>query len=514
MLFIGGAVARLTKAVRDFKSRVTGSRFGYDAADQAGNGKRHAPSRDLRSEDKVLNANKRTAVQSSARDACRNFTVASWMTRSHVNYVTRHYFQADAARSLSEADAKRLETDEEFKATIDAFDEQLEALVSELSKAENCDVSGRFCLSELVAMTERAAFIDGDLLWVKLASGHIQAVESDRLRDGNPDSVETVNGVQVDEAAGGRTVKYAIHSRGKGVNGFTFERWVSAANAWLHGYFDRFDQVRGVSPLAAALNSLRDLYEGVDFNLLKLKAEAMFGLKITRSATTAPGTMLPPANGEEETDSERQGYSIDMGKPTIFLDMDRGDDAEFMQSNSPGAQSQEFLKMVIAIVMKAADMPYSFYDESFTNFYGSRAAWLRYMDACVPKQERVQRLLNAWALWRLTMAVIDGRLVVPKEVNLTAACWDWIPEGQTWWDPVKDVEGDKSAVMAGFADPEDIARRRRGGNIWKNFKKIGRLIAFAKECGFVPSWAPIPQAAPDPSEAEKTAKPGAKELSA
>lgn len=458
------------------------SMFGYDAADQAGNGRRRPPSRDMRHEDAVLRGTKRTAVQSSARDGARNFSIAAWMVRSHVHYVTRHRFQASSGN--------------------DAFDDQLEELVAKLSEPENFDVSGRYCLTEFVALTERAAFVDGDLLWVKLASGHVQGIESDLIRDrtSTDEATEkTTNGVVVDERRGGKHLKYAVHSRNGNASGsYEFQRYVSAANAWLHGYFDRFDQVRGISPLASALNSLRDVYEGVDLSMAKLKAESLFGLKFTREAMEAAGQVLPAAraatDGEGEGEEEvEQGYQVDFGKGPVVLDLDRGDDAEFLQSNSPGANCQEFLKLVIAIVLKAADMPYSFYDESFTNFYGSRAGWLRYDEACVPKRERIQRLLNAWTLWRLTLCVLDGELVVPKGITLSAACWDWIPEGNTWWDPVKDVEGDKSAVMAGFKDAEDLTRKRAGGDIWKNIEKAGRLIKHAQEHGFALSWAPVPQ---------------------
>ncbi|AMV16589.1 phage head-tail joining protein [Planctomyces sp. SH-PL14] len=217
---------RAMQAGQQFVQRVRRSSFGYDAADSAGNGKRRAPSTDLRHEDGVLKGTKRKRIQGGARDAARNFSLAAWMVRAHVNYVTRHRFQARTGN--------------------DEFDEQLEKLVAKYSLPEHFDISGRFCLAEFVAMTERAAFLDGDFLWVKLASGHIQGIESDLIRDQEAnDTVQVVNGVAVDPKKGGRPIAYAVFCRPKPSQSQTeFVRWVRAENVWLHGYIERVDQTR------------------------------------------------------------------------------------------------------------------------------------------------------------------------------------------------------------------------------------------------------------------------------
>ena len=62
-----------------------------------------------------------------------------------------------------------------------------------------------------------------------------------------------------------------------------------------------------------------------------------------------------------------------------------------------------------------------------------------------------------------------------------------------WWDPVKEVEADKSACMAGFADPEKVTRKRAGGDIYRNLKSMARVKQFAESLGISLSWAPIAQ---------------------
>lgn len=472
MLFVGAAAQRLGTAVRSFVGRVTRSRFGYDVADQAGNGRRRAPSKDMRHEDGILQSGRRRQVQSSARDAVRNFTVAGFMARKHLDYTTRFNFQGRTGN--------------------DDFDEALEKLVASLASPERFDLSGRFCLSECVRNSELSALLDGDILWVKLATGHVQVIESDLIRDRQDDksnkTEKTINGVVVDGVNGGRHDAYAIHSRpDTASNQYKFERMVPAKNCFFHGYVHRFDQVRGISPLAPGLNSLQDVYEGIDYCLAKLKAESLFGLKFTRSATESAGTLRP------EGDDDDEGYSVVFGKGPVQLDLERGDDAEFMQSNTPGAQSQDFLNMIVSVAMKALDMPFSFFDESFTNFFGSRAAWTHYDNSCGSKRDRIRRLLVAWTLWRLTLAIADGELVVPEGMELSEDWFEWVPEGMAWWDPVKEVEADKSACMAGFADPEKVTRKRAGGDIYRNLRSMARVKSFAESLGISLSWAPIPQ---------------------
>ena len=58
----------------------------------------------------------------------------------------------------------------------------------------------------------------------------------------------------------------------------------------------------------------------------------------------------------------------------------------------------EFIQVVLSIAMKSLDLPYNFADESFTNFFGSRAAWLAYDRACIAKRADIQVALSPHTL--------------------------------------------------------------------------------------------------------------------
>lgn len=437
------------------------SSFGYDAAEATS--KRRPPSGHTHGEDAVLPIAGRSKIQSSARDLARNFALTGWMIRRHADYIVPHSFHS---RSGDEG-----------------FDREFEAAVAEWSEPENCDFSGRFHLCELTRLAESCATIDGDFGVLKLDSGHVQGIESDRVR--NPErnlrrDGEWFNGVKV---IAGRPLAYGIWGRGDSGKGFKFEREVQAAALYLHGHFGRVDQYRGVSTLASGLNSIQDVHEGMGYALAKLKVEQLFALAFYRDATDSAGDLDDSAAVDEDgEESDKAGYKVDFGKGPVSLDLEPGDRAEFLHGNSPGSDTQAFMLNVIMVALKSLDIPFSFYDESHTNFFGSRAAWLHYERSCKPKRERVRRFLDHWTRWRTQVALRSG-LRIPAALTLVKPWWEWVPAGMPWWDPAKEIKGDVEAIKAGLSTPQRVVRERGGGDFFKNCDDTAQAIAYARGKG-------------------------------
>ena len=68
------------------------------------------------------------------------------------------------------------------------------------------------------------------------------------------------------------------------------------------------------------------------------------------------------------------------------LDLQRGDDADSLLNKKPATESQAFLMQVMAMALKCLDLPFNFYQENFTNFFGSKASFLLYQKSTTPKQ--------------------------------------------------------------------------------------------------------------------------------
>lgn len=426
--------------------------WGYDATEAKN--RRKAPDGILRSEDAELTPDQRRKLVSSARDIQRNFTLAGWMLRKHLDYVSTFNFQ-------SKTGSKEL-------------DRLIEKRIRWRMRKENCDVAGRFGLAALLRALEERRTVDGDAFVLKLADGRLQAIEGDRVRTpaggfpgSNRKASEFVHGVRCDDA--GKALEFAVCRRGKAsdfssnAGTFVFEKFLTAANVWQHAYFQRFDQVRGVAPLAPAINTLRDCYEGFDYALAKMKVSQLFGLAVFRQSDDAIGTQATDDDG---------GLKIDFGKGPLFLDLDSQDKAEFLESKSPSVEFQQFAQTMISVALKGLDIPYSFYSENFTNFSGQRQAWIQYdLSARVKRRSNIE-LLDQITEWWLRMDVEDGIL---PQMNVADAPWRWLSVGVPWIDPLKEVQADVQAIGAALGSRTRILREQG-----EDFEEIAAELADEK----------------------------------
>jgi capsid protein len=335
---------------------------------------------------------------------------------------------------------------------------------------------------------------DGDVFALKLQSMQLQALEADRIRQ--PEDIEGtettpwINGVRVNAAGG--LAEVAIYNR-VGNGRFEFARKVSASRVIQHGYFERFDQVRGISPLAAAINSFRDVYEGIDYALAKMKVEQLFALVFYRDAQDSVGL----ASG-----SDANGYQVDFGKGPVQLDLDPGDKADFLKSDNPGSNTREFITVVLGIALKALDLPFNFYDEAHTNFFGSRAAWLLYDRACQSKRDDVAEFLRKITVWLYQGWIVSGQLQLPAGATINDLPFEWVHRGMPWWDPAKEISGNVAAIKAGLDNPYRICKEAGRGEFEENIDAIARANAYAAERGVVLDYGPQPEPPQPMAEAD------------
>ena len=442
---------------------------GYDAVQDEGRRKR--PSGVNRSEDQELTPFDRWRLYTAGRDIARNFSAVGFAIRKHLDYVSKFSFRN---KTKGSAGAK------------------FHDLLRDWSKPQNCDVAGRHGLLRSIRLAERARTVDGDVLPVKITDGRLQWIEGDRIRTppgGFPSGigyqpVDFLHGVQTDPQ--GKARHYMVCRRARAsdyslASGmFYFERLVPAEAAWLHGYFDRIDQIRGVSPMAAAFNTFRDLYEGIDYSLAKMKVSQLFGLVTTRDSDDPLGTIsvqpaLPPVPLETtvyDDAPQPTGYKVDFGRGPFHLDLNREEDAKFLEADSPGPSMQEWASTMIELAMKAIDVPFSFYKDNYTNYSGARQALLLYQESAKSKRDDNVELLDNILNWRLQLWIDDGDL--PGVVEDYA--WEWVPAGTPWIDPLSEVKADTQAIATGLTSRTRVCRE-----VGTDFTEIAREIAAENE---------------------------------
>ncbi len=457
------------------------SSLGYDAINPKN--KRRAPTGRLMFEERELMEQQRRLLVSGARDVQRNFAIAAFAIRKHLDFVSSFSFHP--------------RTKEE------GLNAELEAAVEAWSEPGQFDASGRHSRQAFTRLLEGRRCVDGDVFCVKIAGGGLQAVEGDRVRNplGQMDMIPDqllegvipkglIQGVQVDKT--GRAIAYAVHQRTLW-GGFEFERLVPAADVWQHGFFDRFDQVRGVSPIAASLNNYQDAYEGIDYALGKMKVSQLFGIVFYRDAVDAAGgpgsaALQSAADGEGNT---LTGYKVDFGQGPPVLDLDPGDKVDMLESATPSSQFKEFMQTVIAVCLKSLDIPYSFFDEAYTNFFGSRSALILYQMSARDKQAALRRILRAWFRWRLSIAVARREIKLPSGMTADAVPFDFLSVGVPWWNPKDEIAADLQSVDGLLQTREEIRKERFGDDWYEMMRRRKKEDDFLREQGYDPSYSAV-----------------------
>lgn len=459
--FFGGHKA---KASADPATRRRGfiQHSGYDATKPKG--KRQSPTGLVRDEDKELPPSARRLAVSGMRDLARNFSVVQWAIRKHLDFTSSFRFKATTG--------------------IPELDARLEELVEYASRKENYDVAGRHPLSRAVRMAEARTTVDGDIFELKLSDGRVQWIEGDRIRTpftgtpGNIDPARVNHGVITDPT--GRAIGYVLCKRAitsdQGYLGrdMQYDRTLRAAWVYHHACWDlcRFDQVRGNSPLLSAYNNFRDVYEEIDYAHAKSKVAQLFALAVYRDANPEGDPLGQTSQVEEDCEVDTQNgsgadsncagrsgdaeprYTLDFGRGPVLLDLDDGDKAEILESQTPSTEFQNFVPLTLQLALKAIDVPFNFYDEAYTNYSGQKQAFILYEKSAETKRQNNRDLLNDWTRWRLNIFVDDGDLELGKYgLQVKDLKFEWRHTGTPWLDQLKEVVGTIAAIEAGLESP-------------------------------------------------------------
>jgi len=406
--------------------------FGYSAAKDSLT--RQPVFTNLMSTDRELNTHDRKKVIARSRDLAVDSALVKWALERHADYNSRFAFQSQTG--------------------IRELDDQIEWIVNDWTQRGRFEITGRHSLSEFIRLVEICRTIDGDVGIIKLADGRVQAIESDRIRTPNDIDHDTkwIHGVKTNAA--GAAISYAVHSRERYGN-YKLERYVPAENLILHGYYSRFDQVRGVGLLVCAANCFQDIQESFNYALAKAKMMQLFGLKFSRNDEAEP---LPAHRQSEIEDRHEERRLALRDKASYLIELQQNEDVESISDTQPSNQFQDYTQMMIMVALKSLNICYSMFDEKHTNFYGSRSAINHYIESCKPKRESNQHLLDHLTRWRLSKEILDGRLVLPDGMTVSDLWFDWTPAGIPWWKPDEEAKGFATVIMNGFDSPSALCR--------------------------------------------------------
>ena len=431
--------------------------FSYKSVESSN--KRKTGPKVLHGEDFELRGGKRQRIQADARDQQRNFSTLSWMIRKHVSYTSQFAFK--------------------IRTTDQELTRRLKDWFEDAQKKKNFDVSERHALNRASALFEMAKVTEGDAAMVRIKGGSIQLVESSLIckptkdKNGKPVSkrVQQVNEQGLILNKWGAVTHYCICKWDEGQRERVFDYLAKSENVFFDGYYTRVSQTRGISPLASALNTMRDLHESYDYTLMKIKVSTLFGVAFYRDAPDGDEWNSNGSPGIEHDDdgaeSDAPTYQMDMTGGVMNLDLNDGDRAEVVESKTPHEDTQGFWAAMARCALMALDIPYGLYNSDGMNLALIKAQFAEYERTSREKQDANRVIWEEWRDWQIELAessdpeisrLINATYGDDRKALLRSVMV--IPIGAPLLDRKSDAEADDKEISNGTTSRQRICKRR------------------------------------------------------
>lgn len=408
----------------DFKNGLK-TMFGYNAV--TNKGRRKAPKTRVQNESRVLSRRDRVKLVATIKDLSRNDPVVGWALRKHLDYVSTFTFQAKTKDS--------------------EMNKKIEKAWKTWSKKESCDIAKRHSLNNIMRLFESGKAFDGDSALLKIKGFKLQGVESDRIGKAGdiPKSYAKITndeGMILDKY--GAVSRYMINKRNESGQ-LMYQSSVTPENIIFGGYFQRFDQIRGISPMASAVNTFLDVVECNEALLLKCKKHGMFGLAIMSEGSDESGfnEYDGETGAESDVDTDKYDFQMDMG---LKIELEQGDKVDMFESKTPSNEYQDYVTLMLRIALLAFDIPYSFFNSKESSYSASKQDRADYELSASHKRDTNIDALEDIADWRLPslLAEIEG---APSEIE-----YEFIPQGTPWIDELKEVQAAQMRISAGISN--------------------------------------------------------------
>jgi len=420
--------------------------LGYNAV--SNKGRRRAPKTRVQNESKVLSRRDRIKLVATIKDLSRNDPTVGWALRKHLDYVSTFTFQA--------------------KTTDSEMNKKIEKAWKKWSKKESCDIAKRHSLNNIMRLFESGKAFDGDSALLKIKGFKLQGVESDRIgKAGNiPKSYEKVTndeGLILDQF--GAVRRYMINKRDQSGQ-LSYQSSVTPENIIFDGYFQRFDQLRGISPMASAVNTFMDIIECNEALLLKCKKHGMFGLAIMSEGSGESGfNEFDEETGDEpDADTDKYDFQMDMG---LKLELDENDKIDMFESKTPSNEYQDYVSLMLRIALLAFDIPYTFFNSQGSSYSANKQDRAEYeLSAKQKRATNIDALENIaeWVLPELLKSIKGA----PSEID-----YEFIPQGTPWIDELKEVQATQMRIASGVSN-RALECKKKGLEFTDVIEQLGR----------------------------------------
>ncbi len=435
------------------------ARSFYSAADT---GPRSAGWTTQNASGEITNQGSRDMIRARARDLERNSDILNAEILAMERNVVGSGFvlQSKIMKGLAEDET---------------LNSQMEQCWRKWCRPGNCEITGRFSLSELECLAIRRRFTDGGILILKVMDQgqfKLQMLEVDDLDS----SIQTNNGhrviggIEIDEFR--RPLAYYI----KIYDGWGYwikSIWVPADRMIYLPYITRPSQIREISQTAPSLGRIDDVNELIDAAVEKERVLAHLSVVVKKNGNPLTGPIaglgrgFEPGVGAGEAGSEAPQEILDQGSVTY---LNPGEEISTIAPAGTSSTVDPMIKTTQRLAGSGIGLSYESVsrDMSQVNYSSARQGLLEDQKTYRPMQKYlVEHLLDViypeWMDW----AVLTGQIKIPNYFRDREGYQKhvWISSGWDWIDPVKETNANKTALQTNQKTLQEICAEK--GKDWR-----------------------------------------------
>ncbi|OBZ09103.1 phage portal protein [Bacillus sp. FJAT-27264] len=352
------------------------------------------------------------------------------------------------------------------------FNKKIETLWKEYCKAGNIDITATQSLEEITEMIVRRYHVDGGIFVVKVYVKDSEYPFKLQLR--SVDELNTlvqpgegkriVEGVELDDF--NRPVAYHFKKASDGylMNPAETVRIPAKDVIFL---FKKTDprQVREVSQLVTALPRIKDANQFIEAVSIKERVLACMSVFIKKS-TPQGGVGRGVRSGGQEVDYS--GVSL---SPGMIGELNPGDEVQTVIPAGQASNTKEFITTLVRMIAAGLGLSYEAVsrDLSQVNYSSARQGLIEDRKLYKKLQKMIiDRVLRPVYLEFLESMYLSGKLDLPgySQDRSRYTAHVWVPPGNTWIDPKKEADANKTALESNQDTLARICAER--GEDWRD----------------------------------------------
>lgn len=376
------------------------------------------------------------------------------------------------------------------------WNNSIEDLWAEWCRPGNCDVTGRFCITEILKMIVRRRIVDGGILALRVTDKNsaipyrLQLMEVDNIHGdgavksaaGNP----IIGGIEVDEY--GRPLNYFLEKATVDITAAPEVEKVPADRVFFLADRNRPSEVREITPLVRALDEIRDLEEFFNAVSFKQKINAAVAVFITTQKDAVASIGRSVLQQQQAQEDSKKNQRIDAGSIKY---LDPGQDVKTLV---PAGQSSELADFNLSINRRIGaghNLSYEMMtrDVSMVNYSSARQNLLEDWKVFEGEQQYIiEHFLNFVLEDVVTAAYLAGKLPhAPKDFMANRQKYlkhEFIGQGLPWIDPLKEAQANQVMLATGQITLKDIYAKK--GKDWEEeVNQLAVELEKTKELGLV-----------------------------